>query len=154
GAENFSGDSYHVQTAHLSAFKAGMLPEDFMPNVGTAVYTGNGFANLSRAMVPGGRYQLVQLVPPHVMPYLHFTQSRREEVERHLGPERSQFVDGLATHVGTVFPNFSYFDFAQYLLLRVWQPRGPRTMEIWSWCFVEKDMTAEQRAQVRRHCVN
>ncbi|HEX2844000.1 MAG TPA: SRPBCC family protein, partial [Candidatus Limnocylindria bacterium] len=154
GAENFSGDSYHVQTAHLSAFKAGMLPEDFLPNVGTSVSTGNGFVNMSRAMVPGGRSQLAQLVPPHIMPYLHFMESRREEMQRNLGQEKTQFVDELATHVGSVFPNFSYFDFTQYLLLRVWQPRGPRSMEIWSWVFVEKDMDAAQRAQVRRHCVN
>ena len=48
---------------------------------------------------------------------------------------------------GTVFPNFSFLFGTR--TIRVWHPRGPEKMEVWSWCLVDRDMPPEVKEFVR-----
>ena len=50
--------------------------------------------------------------------------------------------------VGTVFPNMS-INRSTSRVLRVWHPRGPEQIEIWSWAYVEKDAPPEVKEALR-----
>ena len=41
--------------------------------------------------------------------------------------------------MGTIFPNCSLLSFAGFLTVRLWQPRGPERLEVWSWGLVERE---------------
>jgi hypothetical protein len=64
---------------------------------------------------------------------LAYEQEIRPEIERRLG-SRINLVNPI---VGTVFPNFSLLRAAAHTF-RVWHPRGPDKIEIWSWVYVDK----------------
>ena len=70
---------------------------------------------------------------PPVPELLAYEEQVRPEVQRRLGP-RLALVNPF---VGTVFPNFSFLRAASRSF-RVWHPRGPDKIEIWSWVFVDK----------------
>jgi 3-phenylpropionate/trans-cinnamate dioxygenase alpha subunit len=55
------------------------------------------------------------------------------EAEARLGPFRPRKI--RAAHA-TVFPSLSYLP--QVQTLRVWHPKGPRRMEVWTWIFVDR----------------
>ena len=65
---------------------------------------------------------------------LDYEDEIRSEVELRLGP-RYGMVNPLA---GTVFPNFSFLRGASRTI-RVWHPRGPDSIEIWSWGYTDKE---------------
>lgn len=47
----------------------------------------------------------------------------------------------------TVFPNFSYLPVNGSI--RVWHPKGPNKMEVWSWTVLDKSMPEEVRRAQR-----
>ena len=49
---------------------------------------------------------------------------------------------------GTVFPNFSFIR-STSRTLRVWHPRGPDSIEIWAWGYVDKEAPPEVKDKVR-----
>ena len=55
------------------------------------------------------------------------------EIEQRLGQVRARQISPSA---GTVFPNLSVHWLTR--TIRVWQPRGPDKMEIWSWAIVDR----------------
>jgi hypothetical protein len=61
----------------------------------------------------------------------------RAEARQRLQPAQSALIG--CTHVGTIFPNCSVISFAGFSSVRLWHPRGPRHMEVWSWGLVERD---------------
>ncbi|MGH3495025.1 MAG: SRPBCC family protein, partial [Sciscionella sp.] len=70
-----------------------------------------------------------------------------------LTPEQLQVFSKTRTAVGTVFPNLSFLiqpfslvpgEFGvRFCTMRLWHPVGPGRMEMWSWCLVPKDASAE-----------
>jgi hypothetical protein len=70
---------------------------------------------------------------PPVPEIVEYEKAIRPEVEKRLGP-RLNLINPI---VATVFPNFSMLR-ATSRTLRVWQPRGPDTTEVWSWIHVDK----------------
>jgi hypothetical protein len=50
--------------------------------------------------------------------------------------------------VGTVFPNFSLLRAASRTF-RVWQPRGPDKIELWSWVYVDKAAPPQVKEAIR-----
>jgi 3-phenylpropionate/trans-cinnamate dioxygenase subunit alpha len=126
-AENFGGDAYHVQWTHLSAIKT-----SFSTGVTTK-------PNASGTMVsPGHGHVVIGVGPndvaePPVPEIVEYEKAIRPEVEKRLGP-RLNLINPI---VATVFPNFSMLR-ATSRTLRVWQPRGPDTTEVWSWIHVDK----------------
>jgi phenylpropionate dioxygenase-like ring-hydroxylating dioxygenase large terminal subunit len=96
-AENFGGDTYHVQWTHLSAIKT-----SFSSGVTTKPTT------TGSAVSPGNGHVLICLGPkdvgdPPVPEILAYEEAIRPEVEKRLGPR----VHRINPIVGTVFPNFS-----------------------------------------------
>jgi 3-phenylpropionate/trans-cinnamate dioxygenase alpha subunit len=139
-SENFVGDSYHFAITHASSMKARPIqrirsgaqpglpaPIDFVANVGN----GHGMMLNPGREDPPGSY-LAEILP---------------EMEDRLGPGRAR----LAASAGTVFPNFSTLWGTS--TIRVWHPRGPDKMEIWSWCIVDKAAPPEVKNDVRLQCL-
>jgi hypothetical protein len=64
---------------------------------------------------------------------LAYEEEIRPEVVRRLGL-RSGLINPI---VGTLFPHFSFLRASAHTF-RVWHPRGPDKIEIWSWVYVDK----------------
>ena len=58
-------------------------------------------------------------------------------MEERLGP-RAETINPI---VGTIFPNFSILK-ASTRCFRVWHPKGPDHIEIWSWVFTDRARAA------------
>jgi 3-phenylpropionate/trans-cinnamate dioxygenase alpha subunit len=137
-AENFGGDGYHVSWSHLSAIRTG-----FSGNF--RLQPTSGGAMLS----PGNGHAIVTIDPtdipdPPVPAIVAYEEAIRLQVEARLGPRYGQ-VNPI---VGTVFPNFSFLR-AAARTFRVWHPRGPDKIEIWSWIYVDTAAPPEVKEAVR-----
>ncbi len=137
-AENFAGDGYHTSWSHLSAIKTG-----FGGNFRLQPATGGTMLS------PGNGHCIVGLGPdmvadPPVPEILAYEEAVRSEVEKRLGP-RLRLVK---PHVGTVFPNFSMLR-SVARTFRVWHPRGPDKIEIWSWIYVDRAAPPEVKQAFR-----
>src|SRR5919197_5386230 len=137
-AENFGGDAYHVSWTHLSAIKVGFSPGGSLrPGAGgKMVHPGNGHCII--AFAPGN------LADPDVPEITAYEAAIRPEVERRLGPR----FDIIFPIVGTLFPNFSFLR-STARTFRVWHPRGPDKIEVWSCTFVDKAAPAEVKEAFR-----
>ena len=138
-ADNFVSDSYHVQWTHRSAMmtnfsgsSAGLPKGD-----GSAVSPGNGHGV--------GTIGPMDPVDPPIPVILDYEKEIREEVEQQLGP-RFGIVSPI---VGTVFPNFS-FSRSSARSMRVWHPKAPDKIEIWSWVYVDKKAPPEVKEALRK----
>ncbi len=137
-AENFGGDAYHVPWTHLSAQKTSFSnsPAYQQLSEGSMVSTGRGHVVLS--LGPGG------MSSPNRADIIAYEESILPEIKSRLGP-RSNL---LTPFVGTVFPNFSILH-SSARTFRVWQPRGPDKIEIWSWLYVDKAAPPEIKESMR-----
>ena len=136
-AENFIGDSYHVPWSHLSPRLTGFsaAPATNDTPEGSAVSTGNGHGILT---VPSGsRRELMEVLN-------EYEAQIRGEVEARLGPR----AEVLYPLVGTIFPNFSILKGASRVF-RVWHPKGPNHIEIWSWVYTDRDAPPEVKEAIR-----
>ncbi len=137
-AENFAGDADHIGWTHLSAIRVGLRPSSQRrrDTRGAVVSPGNGHCIVNIA--PG-----YDTEPP--MPELKAYEKEIEpEVRERLGAR----FDQLLPVVGNVFPNFAFLRIAGRSF-RVWQPRGPDHIEIWSWTFVDTAAPPEVKEAVR-----
>lgn len=57
---------------------------------------------------------------------------------------------GMGPVAGTVFPNFSFLVPVLFPSVRVWQPRGPERIDVWSWCIVDRGAPEEVKAAIGR----
>ncbi len=126
-AENFAGDAHHVPWSHLAAINVGVSPST------TARQSWKG-----RIISPGHGHCIIALGPEDAAEFpipeiLAYEEAIRPEIERRLGP-RIGLINPI---VGTVFPNFSLLRAASHTF-RVWHPKGPDKIEIWSWVYVDK----------------
>jgi len=137
-AENFGGDSYHVQWTHLSAIQTA-----FSTGVATK-------PNSTGSMVsPGNGHILICVGPndvgdPPMPEILAYEKEIRAEVEQRLGA-RAKLINPI---VGTMFPNFSMLR-ATSRSFRVWHPRGPDKTEVWSWIFADKAAPPHVKEAIR-----
>jgi 3-phenylpropionate/trans-cinnamate dioxygenase alpha subunit len=140
-AENFIGDAYHVQWSHLSPIRAGFsVGVTASPTPGGGpVSPGNGHGMITVAADQTG-------APLQVMK--DYEDATRAEMESRLGPRAAQ----LNPVVGTVFPNFSLLRGSSHSF-RVWHPKGPHSIEIWSWAFADKAAPPEMKEAVRRTAI-
>ncbi len=138
GAENFISDFQHAQTvAHASVYRvigdqAAAQPEG---GIQTNPAPGHGlFAYLGRGETAFGNGEFNRNHAPHA--------------HERLGALRaSGYVDPAA---GTVFPNLSFNMLPGIQNLRVWMPRGPYEMEVWTWGLVDADVSDEVKTQMYR----
>jgi 3-phenylpropionate/trans-cinnamate dioxygenase subunit alpha len=137
-AENFGGDTYHVQWTHLSAiktaFSSGVTTKP--TTIGSMVSPGNG-----HGLICVGPKDVAEPPVPEILAY---EEAIRPEVEKRLGP-RVHLINPI---VGTVFPHFSFLR-ATSRSFRVWHPRGPDKTEVWSWVYVDKAAPPEVKEAMR-----
>lgn len=137
GAENFGGDTYHTETAHVSLADVGLAPEFQGLNEHARHYDlGNGNTFLGHGMVDwlGSEWRYWGYPDDLVA---QFDLSRLDSAQRLMIEQRPPVT-------GTMFPNLTYLRFAGspdpgvqplgvYTSLRQWQPVAPGVMELWSW---------------------
>lgn len=142
--EQFASDMYHAATSHISAITVNM-PEDFDvakhsmdQRDGVQYWTDQGH---------GGGYFYADLPNPAIwlQPLAKkWLGDTYEQVVERLGPDRAGHVSGH----NTLFPNFSYL--AGTNTIRVWHPRGPNQVEVWSWTIVDTVAPDEVKAAFRK----
>lgn len=147
-AENFVGDFYHAGWTHAAAIKViggaltGVLGNQAVaPGFQFATTFGHGFN-----AAPG---------TADLFPHVHqgkiasmfeeWMRSRIPAVTERLGKERATLYNGIWD--GTMFPNTSFLRGID--TWKVWQPRGPRELEVWTWTLVERDMPEELKQGIR-----
>ena len=137
GAENFSGDSYHVGTAHYSATLSGFAAGDLRNNGdkadGFLFDNGHSFVGHRLPTWFGPEFEYWGY-PPELRKQMDF--SRLDDVQREL-------IRTIPPTIGTIFPNFSLVRFpspsapgaypSAYTDIRLWQPVEPGVMEMWHW---------------------
>jgi nitrite reductase/ring-hydroxylating ferredoxin subunit len=149
GADNFSGDDYHLGTLHKSVWEIGAFPVPFAENMkGYHIQASPGHS-LSFSMAqadtdPGPKFFGY---PEDVAASFN---TRRISAGQLNAARRSRVF------VGNVFPNFSILALPMtedasahpptaVLTLRTWQPKGPGRVEVWNWFAAYKNMTTEQK---------
>lgn len=142
GADNFSGDGYHVAITHRHALELGLFGGGSM--IGHTIHTEQGHTCRLQNPPPG-----VDLPP-----YLALPEEVLEPMRRNLSPEQQSVIEQITVMHGNVFPNFSFVDSIftttgdpalppiSFLNVRIWQPKGPTTTEIWSWAVVPREAPA------------
>lgn len=130
-AEQFAGDMYHASSTHLSAIIVeaqsgkgrGIMP----PSTGlqVALPGGHGLGGFDGYDIWGASG-----LDDETVNYMNELQNRAEE---HLGKERARDV---ALIHGTIFPNVSLL-WSRWNI-RVWHPKGPDGMEVYSWQILPK----------------
>ncbi|HEY3306360.1 MAG TPA: Rieske 2Fe-2S domain-containing protein [Candidatus Binatia bacterium] len=145
-AANFAGDGTHIFTTH--GFRTAL-----------GIETIGGKRDSYTFPTPGGHAAAITSWPYETkyQSYLGLPQSLWPELERQLSPEQFKLMESLQVIVGNFFPNLSFLNTsshlpeelagsdeatASFLTLRQWQPKGPQKMEVWSWCFVDKNAPA------------
>lgn len=149
GADNFSGDDYHLGTLHRSAIEIGAFPVPFAENMkGYHIQAAPGHS-LSFSMAasedePGPKFFGY---PDEFAKTFNTSRISQEQLD---AARKSRVF------VGNVFPNFSLLmlpttdDASRHpasgmLTMRVWQPKGPGKLEAWVWFLGYKNMTPEQK---------
>lgn len=149
GADNFSGDDYHLGTLHRSVWEIGAFPVPFRENMmGYHIHAAPGHS-LSFSMAPTEDEPGPKFFgyPEHLVET--FNTSRISEHQLDVARRSRVFV-------GNVFPNFSILalpmteDGAHHaptgvLTIRTWQPHGPGQVEVWNWFCAYKNMTPDQK---------
>ncbi len=140
-AENFGGDGYHFPVTHASYIKTTNRPAS---RFSLAVSPDNGHGALITEATLREQVRGVEVVE-------RYMDEITPEAERRLGRALSH----VNFPAGTVFPNLSIHISPS---LRIWHPRGPDKIEIWSWCLVDKEAPAEvkqalARSQLQSFCM-
>ena len=149
GADNFSGDDYHLGTLHRSVWEIGAFPVPFRENMmGYHIQASPGHS-LSFSMAesedePGPKF--------FGYPEELATTFNAERISAH----QLEIARRSRVFVGNIFPNFSILALPMtedglnhpptgVLTIRTWQPRGPGQVEVWNWFCAYKNMTREQK---------
>ncbi|MBE2997525.1 aromatic ring-hydroxylating dioxygenase subunit alpha [Nocardiopsis sp. HNM0947] len=140
-AEQFASDWYHVNMAHASALMV-MSPTGKGPKTEIANTPGRQFTSplghgAGFPVHPRSRFDDAAV-------HEHYDY---DQLRERLGSAR---VEGpMTTGHATVFPNFSYLPVNG--TIRVWHPKGPDRMEVWTWVLVDKNMPEEVKQAQRRY---
>jgi len=141
-AENFVGAILPGGWTHDSAAKAmlggpvanvGELPESYSVN-----WNGHGYEFATD--VVGNAATLGE---KDINKYLHVL---RPKVAERLGEFRSKLIGAISSF--TVFPNFSFLPGQN--TVRIWQPRGPHKIELFTWVIVNKNAPQDIKDKWRR----
>jgi 3-phenylpropionate/trans-cinnamate dioxygenase alpha subunit len=143
-AENFGGDGYHISYTHGSARELGVDTTSSSTrkwNKGCQIACANGHILVSW-LTPADDAGPWFAQPDDEL--FNYMKEYAGEIEQRLGEVRARQISPSA---GTVFPNFSVHWLTR--TIRVWQPRGPDKMEIWSWAIVDKAASPKIKDRMR-----
>lgn len=141
-AENFVGDILHGGWTHDSAARAMLgtavaqvsdLPESYSVN-----WNGHGY-EFATDLVGNA----ATLGESAINKYVH---THRPKAAERLGEFRSKLLGAISSF--TVFPNFSFLPGQN--TVRVWQPRGPNKIELYTWVIVNRNAPDEVKEKWRR----
>lgn len=142
-ADQFSSDNYHLFTTHISPYSVLNVSDGYEH---TAAHLQGG--QFSSPYGHGTGWFLAQtaglddgILPTSVKTYFEQTSA---ETSARIGDVRRR----MESHA-TVFPNFSYLS-ADVPTIRVWHPKGPAEMEVWSWAYVDASAPPEVKEDLRR----
>lgn len=143
-ADNFAGDDYHVPWTHGSYLKLGVVsPRYAEAQAYTVAFPyGHGIGDIHLDGEPlAADREFAQRFGPEAADYVEAVYARAAE---RLGEPRDRVA---AFGHGNIFPNFSLNDFSALwpVGIYLWHPRGPREMEVWQWCLVDRDAPASVR---------
>jgi len=141
-AANFAGDGVHLFTTHGFRSALGLADKLEGERVSYRLTTAKGHASALSGFK--GNY------------CMGLPEDLQAEMRRHLTEEQLRIMGPLLIIVGNVFPNLSFLSSGQhtseewggggdrdglvsFVTLRQWQPKGADKMEVWSWCFVDKN---------------
>lgn len=141
-AENFVGDILHAGWTHDSAARAmlgGSVAKvsDFEESYAVN-WNGHGY---EFALDTVGNVAV--LGESALNKYLH---TIKPSVAERLGEFRSNMIGSVSSC--TIFPNFSFLPGQN--TVRVWQPRGPNKMELFTWVVVNKSAPEEVKEKWRK----
>ena len=145
--ENFIGDGYHVGWAHASALEIAGGPLAIAK--GNAVYDaetsglqvtvpeGHGFGVIweGAAALHGG---------PVFEAYQKWLDDRSPLIREKMGEHREKFYRGHWD--AAIFPNCSFLYGTN--TFKMWQPRGPHSIEVLTWTLVEKEMPDQLKQMI------
>ncbi len=147
-AEQFCSDMYHAPISHASAVMAMATGAELTAEEAADTWTPGGRQFTSAGghgtgffISPMERNGGVRFMEKALREYYVSSQARYAE---RLGQAR---VQGPMNAHATLFPSFSYLPGTN--TLRVWHPRGPDQMEVYSWILVEKSMPPEVKEAQR-----
>jgi phenylpropionate dioxygenase-like ring-hydroxylating dioxygenase large terminal subunit len=137
-AENFIGDSYHTMQTHGSIPKLGLVSSIKFAKDGYHIYAGNGHGIGIGLPAPD------PIFPPELI----------DLYRENLGHDQWEVLRQVRNVNATVFPNLSFLissmtldgQVVSHTTMRVWVPRGPGKIVIYSWCLVERDAPAWWKA--------
>jgi ethylbenzene dioxygenase subunit alpha len=138
-AENFHGDAYHVGWTHMAGSIAfGGKPFTADQNASfQATARGHGWESAyDGADMRGLGSQAIA----------QYVSRQRAAIESRLGPERARMIGAVSSV--TVFPNLSFLPGTN--TFRVWQPKGPDRIEIWSWALMNRSAPEQVKQDIRR----
>ncbi|MFG2791011.1 Rieske 2Fe-2S domain-containing protein [Streptomyces sp. NPDC048419] len=154
GADNFSGDDYHLGTLHRSVWEIGAFPVPFRENMmGYHIQASPGHS-LSFSMAPDENEPGPK--------FFGFPEELAQTFDTsRISAEQLSVAQRSRVMVANVFPNFSLLalpmteDGAHHaptgiLTLRTWQPHGPGQVEVWNWFAAYKNLTPEQKDRAYR----
>lgn len=149
--ENFVGDAYHVGWTHAAALsmiggelaglagnRADMPFDDFGLQFTTRF--GHGFGLIDNA---------ASAIHVEREGYIKFLEATRGEVARKFGPERERLYLG---HWNTsIFPSCSFLYGTN--TFKIWHPRGPHEIEVWTYTMVPRDADAKTKQTMQREAI-
>jgi phenylpropionate dioxygenase-like ring-hydroxylating dioxygenase large terminal subunit len=141
-ADNNSGDWYHVPYTHGSIQRVfprrgpGNPLQDMENRMQVSAHPGHTLVALLQDTPEAAVRGVSSIVQEYYLSVLP------EAIER-LGPVRSRMV----FIAGNVFPNFGWVPGSH--TIRVYQPRGPEQMEVWSFCLVDTEAPREVKDAIR-----
>lgn len=135
--DNHIGDSYHTPVTHHSNMQVGLYsrPSERLKLAGYSLYAGNGH----------GFCFFPQTLRSDLIPLKNYLDETEAEALSRLGPVRAK----VWPVNGAIFPNIGFIVAGAFRTIRVWHPRGPDKVEVWSWCFVDKAASAELKNFIR-----
>ncbi len=140
-ADNFVGDMYHVPMTHGAANAVGMRKPWGDEGYQISPGGGHGFGGEYGGLAEGAAVQDA---------YTPFVKEMRAQI----AAEKGEFIEKIVPigH-GTIFPNFSYLDTLRFRTFRVWHPKGPRQIDVYAWCMVDKALPDDLKEAVRRQYI-
>lgn len=140
GAENFISDFQHAQSiAHSSALNA----------MGRSTMA-SPFDGVQASPAPGHGLFLFRAAEANerTRATARFNEANAPHASERLGELRGGgHVDPIA---GTIFPNLSFNLSPGIPNLRMWMPRGPHEMEVWTWGIVDADVEHDVKTLMLR----
>lgn len=150
-SENFIGDGYHVGWTHAAALQtmggplAGLAGNADIPmdDVGMQITSrhGHGF---------GAIWEMAAtLHTKSAAAYQEWIEAKTPQVAETLDDWRARFY--RAHWNSGIFPNCSFLYGTN--IFKVWHPRGPHEIEVWSWSIAEKNMPVELKRSLQQQAI-